>query len=71
MTYVWFSGVCGKAPTVAYGSVKLDSRKSSYEEGDFLTYSCDPGYCLYGDSKVRCDHKGFGKLPRCNRKHRL
>lgn len=32
-----------------------------------MTYRCNPGYCLYGDARVRCNHKGFGKLPVCNR----
>ena len=62
-----FLGVCGKAPILDYGSVDSSTNKPSYEEGDHITYKCNPGYCMYGNPQVYCKHTGYGDLPKCRR----
>ena len=60
--------MCKTPPKVNYGAIHPSSRKRSYSEDDYVVYRCNPGYCLYGNPRVTCGHRGWSKPPSCRRK---
>ncbi|CAK8690726.1 unnamed protein product [Clavelina lepadiformis] len=59
---------CRRPSDPRYGSISSNPpHKDKYEIGDYVTYQCDNGYQLYGDSKVYCQRGGWSDSPSCKR----
>ena len=39
--------------------------KKQYKVGEWLQYSCKPGFCVVGENKLRCSINGWNKPPIC------
>ncbi|GAB1606857.1 sushi, von Willebrand factor type A, EGF and pentraxin domain-containing protein 1-like [Argonauta hians] len=54
-------------PINGYLSFEKEPDPTGIEPGNYVIYSCKPGYSLHGSKKVRCGENGRweGKSPRC------
>ncbi|XP_029938426.1 CUB and sushi domain-containing protein 3-like [Salarias fasciatus] len=51
--------VCSKVPDIPHGHVSEETKKSEYQEGDVIHFSCDAGYIADLTSKYVCTSEGW------------
>uniref|UniRef100_A0A672IQN6 Sushi domain-containing protein n=1 Tax=Salarias fasciatus TaxID=181472 RepID=A0A672IQN6_SALFA len=51
--------LCSKVPDIPHGHVSEETKKSEYQEGDVIHFSCDAGYIADLTSKYVCTSEGW------------